>query len=76
MDPTEGEVGEPSHVGRWRQQKGPDEPPAAVEEERIDKYKPQRDAMPTAIPRAGPLQGSFPGVRDSQKRTLPKEWKP
>ena len=49
LDPSEGETEEPLHVGRWRQQKGPDEPQAAVEEERIDKCKPQRDAMLTVI---------------------------
>ena len=52
LDPCEGETEEPFHVGRCRQQKGPDEPQAAVEEEGIDEYKPQRDAMPTAISRA------------------------
>ena len=64
LDPSEGETEEPSHVGRWRQQKGPDEPQAAVEreveEERIGEYKPQKDAMPTAIPQAGALQGVVP----------------
>ena len=33
LDPREGEAEEPSHVGRWRRQKGPDEPQAAVEKE-------------------------------------------
>ena len=64
LDPSEGETEEPSHVGRWRQQKGPHEPQAAfekeAEEERIGEYKPQKDAMPTAIPRAGALQGVVP----------------
>ena len=43
LDPSEGETEEPSHVRRWRQQKGPDESQSAVEEERIDEYKPQRE---------------------------------
>ena len=47
LDTREGETEELFHVGRWRQQKGPDEPQAAVEkeveEERIDEYKPLRD---------------------------------
>ena len=64
LDATEGETEEPSHVGRWRQQNGPDEPQAAVEkeveEERIDQHKPQRDAMLTVILRAGTLKGEVP----------------
>ena len=50
LDPSEGETEEPSHV---RQQKGPDEPQAAVEkeveEEKIEEYEPQRDAMITTV---------------------------
>ena len=42
MDPREGETEEPFPVGRWRQQKEPDEPHAAVEKERINEYKPQK----------------------------------
>ena len=60
LDPSEGETEEPSHLGRWRRQKGTDEFQAAVEEERIDKYSPRRDAMLTAIPRAGTLQEVVP----------------
>ena len=60
LDPSEDETEEPSHVGRWRRQKGPDEFQAAVEEERINEYSPQRDAMLTAIPRACTLQGVVP----------------
>ena len=60
LDPSEGETEEPTHVGRWRQQKGPGEPQAAVEKERINEYQLQRDAMPTAMPRAGALQGVVP----------------
>ena len=60
LDPSEGETEEPSHVGRWRRQKGPAEFQAAVEEERIDEYSPQRDAMLTAISRAGTLEGVVP----------------
>ena len=60
MDPSEGEIEEPSHVGRWRQPKEAVEPQAAVDEERIYEHKPQRDVMPTAIPRAGALQGGVP----------------
>ena len=56
----EGETEEPSRVGRWRQQQGPDELQSAVEEERIDEYKPQRNVVLTAIPRAGALQGGVP----------------
>ena len=55
FDPSEGETEVPTHVGRWRQQKGPDEPQAAVEKERINEYQLQRDAIPTATPRAGAL---------------------
>ena len=57
LDPSEGEIEEPSHVGSWRQPKEAVEPQAAVEEDRIYERKPQRDVMPTAIPRAGALQG-------------------
>ena len=60
LDPSEGEIEEPSHVGRWRQPKEAVEPRAAVEEDRIYEYKPQRDVMPTAILRAGALQGGVP----------------
>ena len=58
--PAEGEIEEPSHVRRWRQPKEAVEPQAAVEEERIYEYKPQRGVMATAIPRAGALQGEVP----------------
>ena len=53
---------------RWALEtaQGPDEPQAAVEEERIDECKPQRDAV-TAIPRAGTLQGVVP-LRQRQRR--------
>ena len=60
LDPSEGETEEPSHLGRWRQPKEAVEPQAAVEEDRIYEHKPQRDVMPTAIPRAGALQGEVP----------------
>ena len=76
LDPSEGETEEPSHVGRWRQHEGPDEPQAAVEKEsegeRMNEYKPQRNAMPTAILRAGALRGVVPlhqrqpGARSAQ----------
>ena len=63
LDLREGETEEPSHVGRWRQQKGPDEPQAVekkVEEVRINKHEPWRDAMRTAISQACALQGVVP----------------
>ena len=60
LDPREGETEEPFHVGHWRQQRGPGEPQAAVEEERMNEDKPQRDAVPTAIPGAGAWQGVVP----------------
>ena len=60
LDPCEGETEELFHVGRWRRQKGPDEPQAAGEEEIINEDKPQKDDMPTAISRAGAWQGVVP----------------
>ena len=60
LDPREGETEEPCHAGRWRRQKWPGEPQAAVEkeveEENIDGYKLQR----VAIPQAGSVQGAVP----------------
>ena len=56
LNPSEGETEEPSRVGRWRQQKGPDEPQSAVEEEKVKEYKPQENDRLTAVPRAGALQ--------------------
>ena len=55
-------------VGGWhcwtrakaRPKKGPDESQVAVEEERINEYKLQRGALPTAIPRAGVVHGAVP----------------
>ena len=64
LDPREGETEEPSHVGRWRRQKAPEEPQAAVEKEveddKIDGYKLQRDATLTAIPQSGTSQRAVP----------------
>ena len=42
LDPREGESEEPSRAGRWRQQKGPDEPQSAVEDEKVKEYRPQK----------------------------------
>ena len=39
-------------------------------------YEPLRDAMLTAIPRAGALRRVFPCIENSQERTLPKLWRP
>ena len=43
--------------GAGDSRRDPDEPQAAVEEERINEHRPQRDAMLTAVPRAGAWQG-------------------
>ena len=58
--PAKAKSKKPSHVGRWRQPKEAVEPRAAVEEDRTCEHGPQRDVMPTAIPRAGALQGGVP----------------
>ena len=60
LDPREGETEELFHVGRWRRQKGPDEPQAEGEEEMINEDKPQKDDMPTAISRVGAWQRVVP----------------
>ena len=75
LDPSEGEIEEPSHVGRWRQPKEAVEPRAAVEEDRIYEYKPQRDVMPTAILELVLCKEEFPCIKDSQERTLPEGWR-
>ena len=76
LDPSEGETEVPTHVGRWRQQKGPDEPQAAVEKERIDEYQLQRDAIPTATPRAGALQGVVPLHQRQSRACSVQGWRP
>ena len=55
-----GETKEPSHVGRWRQQKEPDEPQTAVEEETVKESKRQEKDKLTAVPRAGAMQEVVP----------------
>ena len=60
LDPSEGETQEPSRVGRWRQQKGPDEPQAAVEEEKVKECQPQGKDRLTAVRRADALQEVVP----------------
>ena len=79
-----GETEEPSLHGRWRQQKGPDEPQAAVEEEKVKDYKPQENDRLTAVPRAGALQEGVPshqkqsgaqGEAPEENEASDDEWK-